>query len=594
MKRYQGIAVTVLLLIVILSSRHLRFETKNVYEPVAERRPPKSVSLKFREEGVKRGIDFHHQFYFPNRQVKKFLPIFAVQPAMAVADVNGDGFMDIYVVQPTPGQANRLYLNENGTTFREAAREWGVDDSDKLWPDGMALWGSFLGNVGLDLFISRFGCHTLFVLDRPGHYTQRPGALNHYCSNPRAVNTGDLDGDGRLDLIFGNFFPERSIKTMALLDLFERNGQQGGKGNVLFGSEAGFNTNKNFDLGTLKSKQVRTNAVGIADINNDGWPDLYFSNEHTFDRLFFNNRGRGLAERADLLPGNEHGFTSMNADFADLNNDGQLSLYVSNGYRPPYWSAKNVLWEKSVSGAFQNNSLSRGVGRCGWSWGAKFADFDNDGRLDLFVSNGKAHGSKVGNVTEATRTYDFILASISSIPLFLRNNFGLIPDFSNYHISSFQRSCLFWNQGEQFEDVAIAAGVNDLEDGQSIALIDFDNDGKMDVLVGSHGGPLLLYHNISQDSGQWIGLNLTGKKGMQIPFGARVSLLKNGIASMIREVSPANGFRGQSDPRIHFGLGPRTEPADIEVRWPNQRVERFYNLALNRYHDIRQRGGVNP
>jgi len=135
-------------------------------------------------------------------------------------------------------------------------------------------------------------------------------------------------------------------------------------------------------------------------------------------------------------------------------------------------------------------------------------------------------------------------------------------------------------------------GLTDLEEGQSAALIDFDNDGRMDVVVASMGAPLLFYRNLSPNPGHWVGLRLVGPAGMRTPFGAKVFLRRDDGKTPVRELYPANGFRGQSDPRIHFGLGAAPRVPDVDVRWPDGKKELFKGLAIDAYQDVRYGEGV--
>ena len=324
--------------------------------------------------------------------------------------------------------------------------------------------------------------------------------------------------------------------------------------------------------------------MGISDINGDGWPDVFLANDYTLDRMLLNYGGREFADVTDdYIPKREHGFSGMNADFADFDNEGRLGLYVTNQYIPPFIPSKNVLWKSNGKG-FSNVADERGAARCGWAWSAKFADFDNDGDLDLFVINGKARGENT--TPESFRSFAFARTVIATLPPDARWDISLYPDFSGYALSGYQRNCVFMNKGGHYYDVAEEAGVTDLEEGQSAALVDFDNDGRMDIVIANMNGPILLYRNISPSVGNWVGLNLIGPPELIMPFGARVWLHRPDGKTPMREYYPANGFRGQSDPRIHYGLGALSAVPDVEVKWPDGKVEFFRGLKLNAYQDL--------
>jgi hypothetical protein len=284
----------------------------------------------------------------------------------------------------------------------------------------------------------------------------------------------------------------------------------------------------------------------------------------------------------------------MDAEFADFDDSGHMSLFVSSMYFPPFSTTHNLLWKKDGPAHFTNVAEDEGVARCGWAWTAKFADFDDDGSLDLFVVNGKARGRKVETPDQARKSFAFVRNSIATAPAELREEMSMVPDFSGYYLSAFERSCVFWQHDGRFDDVAIASGVTDLDEGQSAVVVDYDNDGRMDVLVANVNGPLLAYHDVTPNPGHWVGVDLVGPPHMRVPFGAKIFLHRADGKTPMRELYPANGFRGQSDPRVHFGLGNASSVPDVEVRWPDGKIEMFSGLAIDRYAKVRYGEGRAP
>ncbi len=592
MKRLRGLIVTAVLLAVIVGFKRLRTTPDRVFEP----RPPASVRaiapLRFREVSATLGVVSHHHLFYPNPRAGSYLPLMAFPPAIAIADVDGDGFMDVYVVEPDPSRANELFKNEGGVRMVDVAADLGLSDLPKRSAGSMAAFADFDGDGRLDLFQSRFGCHTIFLRDADAlHFTEHPELLRGYCSNPKAINVADFNRDGWLDVVVGNYYPDGDLATyLPLNHVFGTAGAnfQGGGTEVLFGTSGGL------VRAQLRGPRAHTTAVGVSDIDGDGWADLFMSNDYTFDQMLSNKRGHGFVDvTAATIPLVEHGFSGMNGEFADFDNSGEMSLFVSNMYFPPFVTSTNLLWKKS-GGRFTNVAEQVGVGRCGWAWTAKFADFDNSGDLDLFVVNGKARGAKVKTRDDAAKSFAFVRNTITTTPPPLREEMSLVPSFDDYYLSAFERSCVFWQKDGHFYDVAIEAGVTDLEEGQAAALVDFDNDGKMDVVVANLGGPLLVYRNETPDAGAWVGIDLVGPPRMRMPFGAKVFLHRDDGKRPMREYFPLNGFRGQSDPRLHFGLGRSERAVDIEVRWPDGKIEMFRGLAPNRYHVARYGEGGAP
>jgi hypothetical protein len=585
--RARGLVVATALLSIIVGARRLRTTPERVFEPP----PPPAVlaasPLRFREEAERLGLRYEHLLYYPNPEAGSYLPLMAFPPAVAVADYDGDGFQDVYVVQPAPGQPNRLFHNVGGDHFEDVAAAVGLADVNKRFAGSMAVWADFDGDGRLDLLQSRFGCHSLFMRD-PGprvHFTERVDLTHMYCSNPKAVNVADFDRDGWLDLAFGNYYPATDLASyLPVNHVFGYAGAnlQGGGTDVLLGSPRGFTRM------LFRGPPAHTTAVGVSDVDDDGWPDLFASNDYVYDQMLRNTRGSGFADVTDeAIPRVEHGLSGMDAEFADFDDSGRMSLFVSNMYFPPFSTTQNLLWKKTAPARFTNVAREMGVGRCGWAWTAKFADFDDDGRLDLFVINGKARGARVHTPAEATRSFAFVRNSIVASPPQLRERMSLVPDFSGYYLSAFERSCVFWQHDGRFFDVAREAGVDDLEEGQSAALVDFDNDGKMDVVVANLGGPLLAYHDVTATAGHWVGLSLVGPPRAREALGARVRMHRDDGRTPMRELYPANGFRGQNDRRVHFGLGAATRVPDVEITWPDGKVEVFRDLTLDAYQDVR-------
>jgi len=590
LRRFVGPATAGVVLVAILRMHRLDDTPDKAFEPAPAPEVLAQAPFRFEEVAAQLGLDYRHELFYPNAAAGTYLPLMAFPPAVAVADVDGDGFMDLYVVQPAPGRPNKLYRNLAGHGFVDVAPAKGLTDASKLQADSMAVWADVNRDGALDLVQSRFGCHTLFLQNPDaGTFDEVPEAFGHYCSNPKGINVADFNRDGWLDVVFGNYYPEVDLASYLPLNHvfgFAGRNYTGGQSAVMLGGPTGFHPPPNKDFQDLSRLRAHTTTVGVADVNGDGFPDLFLANDYALDTLLLNYGGREFADvTATAMPYREHGFSGMNADFADFDNEGRLGLYVTNMYVPPFLTAANILW-KDRGGRFDNVAQERGVGRCGWAWTAKFADFDNDGNLDLFVINGKARGANVHSPAEAQHSFSFVRNTIATLPPDLRWDLSLYPDFSNFVMSAFERNCLFWNRNGHFEDVAVQAGLGDLEEGQAAALVDYDNDGRMDIVIANMNGPLLLYHNVTPHPGNWVGLSLVGAPGLLTAFGARVTLHRPDGKQALRELYPANGFRGQSDPRIVFGLGPLGQVPPVEVKWPDGRTEVFRTLTLNTYQRL--------
>jgi hypothetical protein len=254
----------------------------------------------------------------------------------------------------------------------------------------------------------------------------------------------------------------------------------------------------------------------------------------------------------------------MNASFGDIFNDGRLSIYKTNISEPGVLVQANDLWVPRKTGelAYDDLATSVGVDLGGWSWGAQFGDLNNDGLLDLYLTNGYVSAGE-----RSSYWYDFAVIAVG--------HSAIIGDALNWppmkgrSLSGYQRKRVWLNDGlGRFTDVAQVVGVTDTYDGRAVALADLFNRGALDVLVANQRGPLLIYKNTVAPGRHWIELALEGTTGNRSAIGARVEVQWNGH-SQVQEVSGGNGFSSQNDRRLHYGLGAATKIDRIVIRWPS-------------------------
>jgi hypothetical protein len=569
--------------------------SRNVYSTRGV--PPRfREGIQFFDRATEMGMTFRHQVLrrlgSVNVDGDETTSLGSPFPSVSVVDVNADGFMDVFV----PGDSNRLFINQGGQQFVEMAKQYGVEAPGDSGMNSFGLFADFNGDGKLDLFLARWPCHMFFYGAGPGKpFVDRSDLMSGYCSNPEAVGVLDFNKDGRLDLVFANLLskkdelpasfpywfsaPRYDSETGAVSDML----LQQPNGKFLWKKDIGF------------FKRPYSHALGVSDFNDDGWPDIFIANDYSFDQVYLNMQGRRVAERTRAnLPFVSHGLTGMGAEFADVNMDGKQDLYVSNAYKPPFMRSYNVLWLRNENGiGFRDDSIETGVERCGFAWGAKFADFNNDGLLDLAVANGRERGKDVKSEGEG-RSFWYERTVISQIPYFVREFYSAKragkKALNSLYTSAFERDCLFIQDTDStFYDVADEAGMGeDRQEGRGLALIDFNNDGKMDFLVTNFRGNLKLWSNESVSRGDWIGFSLSGRGGNVIPHGSILRLVREGAPDLVREYYPANGYRAQSDPRVHFGLGDQNKLKYLEVRWPDGKVVRYDRLELNKYQTIVQ------
>ena len=585
--KYMGLIVGGSLLVFIAATNRLSEKGYNVYPATAPQAIQEKSPLRFTESADSLGIDSPNRYYYPNPHPKaqQYAPLLSLSPSVAVADVNNDGFMDFYVTRPAPELSNQLFINQNGQGFKDIAAEVGLDDTDPQYKEpSMSYFADFTGDGKLDVFMARYGCHTLHTQQDDGTFN---ASLVGYCSQPWSINVLDFNQDGALDIYFGNYYDTDDLsKHIALEHIFTRAGlPKTGAGNqILLGNGDG--TFKLLPHTLMEDYKDHTAAVGISDINLDGYPDIAVSNDYNPNRMYLNVKGQTVKEiTEEAIPTDKHGFNDMNAEFVDFDMDGLIDLFVTGGFGPPISMSDNLLWKRKQGDkiAYEEVAKKWGAHGCGSAWTAKFSDFDNDGELDLFIINGQGYGQHVSQ-KEGAKSYNYVRNEVRSTPGSLRYTLESMPDFSDYEMWSFQRSCVLWRQGERFYDVADSAGLAEyLEDGRSMALTDFDNDGKQDVIVINMNGPLYAFKNTSLKQGNWLGLEAVMPNGMAA-HGARIVGTRSDNKPLIREVYPGNGHHSQNDSRQHFGLGDHTLVAHvIMVIWPTGESEIFENIPLNTY-----------
>src|SRR5205085_4384224 len=256
-----------------------------------------------------------------------------------------------------------------------------------------------------------------------------------------------------------------------------------------------------------------TLATAAADLSGSGYPDLFLANDYGVPQLYINKDGKQFVET-----GRESGVartpkSGMNASFGDVFNDGRLAIYKTNISEPGVLVQANDLWvprEKKSAGAgampqYDDVASSLGVDLGGWSWGAQFGDLNNDGMLDLYLTNGYVSAGE-----RSSYWYDFSVIAVG--------HSAIIGDAANWpamkgrSLSGYQRKRVWRNDGlGRFTDVAQVVGVTDTYDGRSVALADLSNRGVLDVIVANQRGPLLIYKNTVERGRHWIEVSLEGR-----------------------------------------------------------------------------------
>ena len=526
----------------------------------------------------------HSNRVFDNPYAKIMAGYTSLGASVAAADYDGDGFEDVFVTDSKLGGKNHLYHNNGNFTFTDVAEKAGVADSnDEKNAVADSLWFDFNNDGKPDLLVIRFGHNQLFQNMGGGKFKDvtKQAGLDRYMNAITSV-AFDYDRDGYVDLFVGSYFQPINIFNPESPRFFPESFETANNG----GGITVFHNNGNGTFTDVTEKVgMKTSGwtldLGHGDADNDGFDDLYAACDFGTDR-FFHNNGNGtftdITEKAIGIDSKK----GMNVDWGDFDNDGLLDIYVTN-ITDDYMREGNFLWHNNGNLTFSDVSRETGTSETGWGWGAKFFDYDNDGWLDLYVVNGWVSAGKESYVPDI-----FDMVTKPGIDFADARNW---PPMGNKSLSGYEKKKLFHNEkGQIFKDEAARHGVDSVRDGRGIAIADFDNDGRLDMFVANANGEPYLYRNTENTGNHWVQFALHGTKSNRAAVGAQVRLKAGGM-TRLQFISGGNSFAGQSSNRVHFGLGDVAKIDQIEVRWPMGQREVFTGLTVDKLNKIVEGSG---
>ena len=522
---------------------------------------------------------------------------------VAVGDLNNDGLPDIYF---TGNQAsNRLYVNEGNFKFKDITEKSGTA-ANQGWKTG-ATMADVNQDGWLDIYVCRSAMgdstlrkNLLFINNRDLTFTESAEAygIADYSYSTQAAFF-DYDKDGDLDL----FVLNHSLPKYAGLNrlLVKYKNQKSNR----FGSKLFQNNNGKFSDVTDKARIVNNVlsfglGIAISDVNQDGWPDVYISNDfNEEDYLYINNQNGTFKNTLREATGHVSLF-SMGSDIADINNDTRTDIFtldmlpesnerikmssgddnydkyrflVDAGFH--HQIMRNMLQLNNGNGTFSEIGQLAGISNTDWSWAALFADFDLDGWKDLYISNG--YEKDYTNMQFLKFTVDEQLkaqqtASRLNVDKILQNMPSIQP--GNF---------LFRNKGNlRFEKMNHAWGLGKEIKSNGAAYADLDNDGDIDLVINTMNGPAGIYKNTKNENGKstYIKINLRINNPLKNIIGTKVFCYANGT-SQLQEFEPARGFQSAMYDDLIFGLGNAMAIDSIRIIWPDNKTELIVKSQIN-------------
>jgi hypothetical protein len=451
-----------------------------------------------------------------------------------------------------------------------------------------AVWGDYDNDGYEDLFLYKWGKPELFHNDGGRSFTRVTDKTGFPSwVNANTAIWFDYDGDGRLDLFLGGYYSEEvdlwHLKNTRMMPESFEYARNGGRKYLFHNLGNGSFEEVSQKLG-IDTRRWALAAIA-ADLRGTGHQDLFIANDYGISELYFNN-GKEFREVGKEAGVGFSPKSGMNASIGDVLNQGRYSIYVSNISEEGVLIQGNNLWvprEGTGGDVLQYDNLARDmdVEIGGWSFGSQFGDLNNDGNLDLYLVNGYVSADKNKNYW-----YDF--SKITGGNSTIISDAANWPSMEGRSLSGYQQKRVWLNDGAgKFVNIAQAVGASDNYDGRSVALVDLWNRGVLDVVVANQKGPVLIYKNNAVPDNKWIDFELEGTSANRSAIGAEVRLFWNG-KQQVQTVAGGSGFCAQNQRRLHFGLGKNPKIEKVEVRWPSGKIQTIDNPAPGTVNKVKE------
>ena len=533
---------------------------------------------------------------------------------VAAGDIDNDGLTDLFFTGNM--EPNRLYLNQGDLKFKDITQKAGISGDDR-WFTGVTMVD--INNDGyLDIYVSASGKfeprdNLLYVNNGDGTFTEKAEEYGIADKGHSVQSTFfDYDLDGDLDLYVANYPPTR-FDAPNNFYIYKMQNVKDEETDNLYRNDQGHFTKVTNEAG-VRSFGLSLSAT-VGDLNEDGWPDIYISNDFsTPDYMYINNQD-GTFSNVLKEATKQTSFYGMGVDIADYNNDGlldilQMDMAAKNNRRAKanmasmnpkiFWSTVNAGFHhqymynslqtnagnlKGDTPYFSNTSRLAGVQATDWSWAPLFADLDNDGWKDIYISNGtrrEINNKDYFNKLKKRPTQkDSLLEKTLEIPSEKVDNFV----YRNKGDMSFERANDQWGLSYKgFSNGTIYA--------------DLDNDGDLEIVINNIDDKAAVFQNNNTGKNNYLSISFKGPERNRFGIGTRV-YIKNDEQSQMQELNLTRGFQSSVAPKLHFGVGMDDKINEVKVVWPDRKVQVLKDVRANQnlvvnYSDSEKPGPATP
>jgi hypothetical protein len=546
---YRYIAYLLAMLIISLPGCQSGNKNASDRENQPVKPPPVANDEYFQQIGQEIGLDFVHSI--GEEHLNNIIE--SDGGGAAFLDYDQDGYIDLYVCSGTwlegfskedkpdrlPG--NKLYRNRGNGTFEDVTQKAGAGGP---WFSMGVTVGDFNNDGFPDLYISNYGSNALLKNNGNGTFTDVTKRSNTGGGKECSVGAAwlDYDNDGFLDLYIGNYLEyDPNYKYFYAPDGFPGPLAYDSEKDILYHNNGDGTFEDVTDAMGIIDRDGRAMGVGVADYDDDGFVDIYVANDHTLNYLWHNDGGKKFEDRGTMtgtaFSQAGEATVSMSVDYADYNGDGLLDMFVSDD---TYCS----LYENMGNGIFSDKGVPSNISMAAAQfvgWSSSFFDYDNDGDVDIFKTNGE-----------------------------LKHLYG-------------QEDQIFENENNgKFTDISLKLGQYFQKElvGRGACLGDYDNDGDFDIFIVNLNDHCVFLRNNRGNENNWLAIKLIGTSSNRDGIGSRVKITSGGKVQTAQKIS-TTGYVSQNDPRLHFGLGKNEMVEKIEIIWPSGKEQVLENTKAN-------------